>query len=103
MSKAFDFNVRGQLLNYAANDILTTKTLYNKMCELKQKRIKNVIFNGPATIVMFFVNGYRKKKLKKKDYAQNANIFHCQLLMKLGVRALLRHLESIGKGQKNLT
>lgn len=65
MSKAFDFNVRGQLLNYAANDILTTKTLYNKMCELKQKRIKNVIFNGPATIV--FWNDKTKTVVKAQD------------------------------------
>lgn len=51
--KSEPFNLRSKMLEYVANDIVTTKTLYNKMYKLEQKHIENVIFNDPATIVLW--------------------------------------------------
>lgn len=143
MNSVYGLNLHSKMLEYAANDVATTKTLYNKMYNFEQKHIENVIFNDPATIVFWndrtktvvkvadgetfdpgkglamaiakkyfgndssyydvFRKWLPKEKLKKKDCVLNANIFHCQLLLNLVVRALLRHLESIGRERKNLT
>ena len=47
------YDLLNNVLEYASNDIATIKTLYNKMYKLEQKHIKNVIFNDPATIVLW--------------------------------------------------
>ena len=59
MNSVFDLKLHNsKMLEYAANDVATIKTLYNKIYKLEQKYIKNVIFNDPATIV-FWKDGTR--------------------------------------------
>lgn len=54
MNSVFDLKLHNsKMLEYAANDISTIKTLYNKIYNLEQKHIENVIFNDPATIVFW--------------------------------------------------
>ena len=59
------YDLLNNVLEYASNDIATTKTLYNKMYKLEQKHIENVIFNYPATIV--FWNDRTKTVVKVAD------------------------------------
>lgn len=65
MNSVYGLNLHSKMLEYAANDIATTKTLYNKMYKLEQKHIENVIFNDPATIV--FWNDRTKTVVKVAD------------------------------------
>ena len=54
MNSVFDLKLHNsKMLEYAANDIATIKTLYNKIYKLEQKYIETVIFNDPATIVFW--------------------------------------------------
>ena len=54
MNSVFDLKLHNsKMLEYAANDVATIKTLYNKIYKLEQKYIENVIFNDPATIVFW--------------------------------------------------
>lgn len=65
MNSVYGLNLHSKMLEYAANDIATTKTLYNKMYNFEQKHIENVIFNDPATIV--FWNDRTKTVVKVAD------------------------------------
>lgn len=66
MNSVFDLKLHNsKMLEYAANDVETIKTLYNKIYKLEQKYIKNVIFNDPATIV--FWNDGTKTVVKVTD------------------------------------
>lgn len=66
MNSVFGLNSHSKTLEYAANDIEETiKTLYNKMYKLEQKYIESVIFNDPATIVIW--NDRTKTVVKVTD------------------------------------
>lgn len=65
MNSVYGLNLHSKMLEYAANDIATTRTLYNKMYNFEQKHIENVIFNDPATIV--FWNDRTKTVVKVAD------------------------------------
>ena len=59
INSVFDTKLHNsKMLEYAAYDVETTKTLYNKIYKLEQKYIESVIFNDPATIV-FWNDGTR--------------------------------------------
>ena len=66
MNSAFDLKLHNiKMLEYAANNVETIKTLYDKIYKLEQKYIESVIFNYPATIV--FWNDGTKTVVKVAD------------------------------------